>query len=68
VSTGAQYVVAAYAVVLGALLLYVVVVGMRLARLGRQAELLARLVEEEPEEAREARAAALREELEVPPR
>jgi hypothetical protein len=68
VSTGAQYVVAAYAVVLGALLLYVVVVGMRLARLGRQAELLARLVEEEPEEAREAQAAALREELEVPPR
>ena len=67
-STGAQYVVAAYAVVLGALLLYVVVVGMRLARLGRQAELLARLVEEEPEEAREAQAAALREELEVPPR
>jgi hypothetical protein len=68
VSTGAQYVVAAYAVVLGALLLYVVVVGMRLARLGRQAELLARLVEEEPEEAREAQAAALREELEVPSR
>lgn len=67
-STGAQYVVAAYAVVLGALLLYVVVVGMRLARLGRQAELLARLVEEEPEEAREAQAAAVREELEVPPR
>lgn len=47
--SGAQYVVAAYAVILAALLLYIVVVGMRLARLGRQAELLARLVEEDRE-------------------
>jgi hypothetical protein len=44
-STGAQYVVAAYGVVLFALLVYVVVVGMRTARLAREAELLARLVE-----------------------
>ena len=46
-STGAQYVVAAYALVLGALLIYTVVVGMRTARLAREAELLARLVERE---------------------
>ena len=50
-STGAQYVVAAYAVVLFALLIYVVVAGMRTARLAREAELLARLVEREDAEA-----------------
>jgi CcmD family protein len=44
-STGAQYVVAAYGVVLLGLLVYVVVLGMRTARLAREAELLARLVE-----------------------
>jgi hypothetical protein len=49
VSTGAQYVVAAYGVVLFALLVYVVVVGMRTARLAREAELLARLVERDDE-------------------
>ena len=46
-STGAQYVVAAYGVVLFGLLLYVVVLGLRGARLAREAELLARLVERE---------------------
>jgi CcmD family protein len=45
VSTGAQYVVAAYGVVLFGLLMYVVVLGLRTARLAREAELLARLVE-----------------------
>lgn len=44
-STGAQYVVAAYGVVLFGLLMYVVVAGMKSARLAREAELLARLVE-----------------------
>ena len=44
-STGAQYVVAAYAVVLFALLVYVLVLGLRTARIAREAELLARLVE-----------------------
>lgn len=44
-STGAQYVVAAYGVVLFGLLMYVVVLGLRTARLAREAELLARLVE-----------------------
>ncbi|HEX2503953.1 MAG TPA: hypothetical protein VHK00_08415 [Miltoncostaeaceae bacterium] len=44
-STGAQYVVAAYGVVLFGLLLYVVVLGLRTARLAREAELLARLAE-----------------------
>ena len=43
-STGAQYVVAAYGVVLFGLLMYVVVLGLRTARLAREAELLARLV------------------------
>jgi hypothetical protein len=44
-STGAQYVVAAYGVVLFALVMYAVVVGLRSARLAREAELLALLVE-----------------------
>jgi hypothetical protein len=42
-----EYVAAAYGVILFALLLYVVVAGMRSARLAREAELLARLVERE---------------------
>jgi hypothetical protein len=45
-----EYVTAAYGVVLFALLIYVVVVGMRSARLAREAELLARLVEREEAE------------------
>jgi len=49
VSTGAQYVVAAYGVVLFGLLMYVVVLGLRTARLAREAELLARLIEREGE-------------------
>jgi CcmD family protein len=58
VSTGAQYVVAAFGVVLVALLVYVVVLGLRTARLAREGELLARLVEHEgpaagPEPARD---------------
>jgi len=44
-----EYVAAAYGVILFALLLYVVVVGLRSARLAREAELLARLVEREEE-------------------
>jgi hypothetical protein len=44
-STGGQYVAAAYAVVLFGLLLYVVVVGLRTARIAREAELLSRIVE-----------------------
>ncbi len=46
-SSGAQFVVAAYGVVLFALLVYVVVLGLRTARVAREAELLARLVERE---------------------
>lgn len=38
-----QYVVAAYAVIWVLLLLYIVSLGMRTARLGREAELLARM-------------------------
>lgn len=45
-----EYVAAAYGVILFALLLYVVVAGMRSARLAREAELLARLVEREQAE------------------
>lgn len=44
-STGAQYVTAAYGVVLFALLMYVVVIGLKSARMAREAELLALLVE-----------------------
>lgn len=43
--SGDEYVYAAYGVILFALLLYVVVIGLRSARLAREAELLARLVE-----------------------
>ncbi len=53
-STGAQYVVAAYAVVLFALIMYAVVVGLRSARLAREAELLALLVERREDEADES--------------
>ena len=49
-----EYVAAAYGVILFALLLYVVVVGLRSARLAREAELLARLVEREEVERDEA--------------
>ena len=56
-STGAQYVVASYGVVLFALLMYVVVVGLKSARLAREAELLARLVEREVEPEPESGAA-----------
>jgi CcmD family protein len=43
VSTGAQYVVAAYAVIWFGLLVYVLLIGARTARIGREVELLARL-------------------------
>jgi type II secretory pathway component PulM len=46
-STGAQYVVVAYGVVLFGLVMYLVAVGARSARLQREAELLARLVARE---------------------
>ena len=63
-STGAQYVVAAYGVVLFALVMYLVAVGARSARLQREAELLARLVERQagldPEPERPPQAAATR--------
>lgn len=45
-SGGDQYVVAAYAVIWVVLMLYVVVNGMKTAKLAREAELLARLVAE----------------------
>lgn len=41
---GSQYLAAAYGVVLAALILYVVVSGLRSARLAREAEVLARIV------------------------
>jgi hypothetical protein len=44
--SGTAYVVAAHAVIVAGLLLYVVAVALRSARLAREAELLARLVEE----------------------
>ena len=44
-STGSQYVVAAYAVIWFVLLLYVIVAGARTARIAREVELLTRLVE-----------------------
>ena len=44
-SDGAKYVVAAYGVVLFALVMYVVAIGMKAGRMARETELLARLVE-----------------------
>lgn len=43
--SGGEYVAAAYGVVVFALLIYVVVIGMKAARQARETELLARLVE-----------------------
>ena len=48
-STGAQYVVAVYAVIWFVLLLYVVYAGARMARISREIELLARVVEPDEE-------------------
>jgi CcmD family protein len=45
-SGGTQFVVSAYAVIWVVLLLYVVVLGLRSARLAREAELLVRLLDE----------------------
>ena len=44
-SEGAKYVVAAYGVVLFALVMYAVAIGMKAGRMAREAELLARLVD-----------------------
>ena len=65
-STGAQYVTAVYGVALFALLLYVVVVGLRSSRVAREAELLARLVEREHEDADTAIAAPQSDPVEAP--
>lgn len=54
--SGSEYVVAAYAVVMLALLVYVLVIALRTARIQREAELLARLVERELEPSPEAEA------------
>jgi hypothetical protein len=55
--SGEEYVYAAYGVVLFGLLLYVVVIGLRSARLAREAELLARLVERDADAADDPRPA-----------
>ena len=44
-SSGAQFVIAAYAVIWFGLVMYVVVIGARTARLARELELLGRIVE-----------------------
>ncbi len=56
--SGEEYVYAAYGVLLFALILYVVVTGLRSARTAREAELLARLVERDLPEPRDEPAAA----------
>ena len=57
-SGGDQYVVAAYAVIWVVLMLYVVVNGMKTAKLAREAELMSRLVAESEGDAGSAPAAA----------
>jgi CcmD family protein len=49
VSGGSQYVVAAYAVIWFVLMLYVVLAGLRTARMTREVELLSRLVDDTSE-------------------
>ncbi len=44
---GAQFVVAAYAVIWVGLLLYIVSIGLKLARMAREIELIGRLVGED---------------------
>lgn len=51
-NSGNGYVIAAYAVIWFLLMLYVVVTAARTSRIGRQVELLTRLVEERSEEER----------------
>jgi CcmD family protein len=48
VSTGEKYLAAAYLVVFGAVLLYVVLIAMKLARIERELAELARIVKERP--------------------
>ena len=57
-NSGDEYVYATYGVVLFALLLYVVVVGLRSARTAREAELMARLVQREAPGVEDAQVAA----------
>jgi CcmD family protein len=49
VSTGAQYVVAVYAVIWFVLMLYVLSLAARTQRISREVELLARLVQQRPQ-------------------
>ena len=49
-SSGSQFVVAAYAVILFVLVMYMVVIAMKSARIGREVELLARIVERDRSE------------------
>lgn len=44
-SSGAQFVVAAYAVILFALVMYVVVLALKSARIAREVELLSRILD-----------------------
>jgi CcmD family protein len=60
VSTGSQYVVAAYAVIWFVLLLYVLAIAARTARISREVELLARLAEERAEDEDGRRSAGAR--------
>jgi CcmD family protein len=48
VSTGEKYVVAAYLVLFAALLLYVALIAMKLTRIQRELDELARLAKERP--------------------
>lgn len=45
---GAQFVVAAYAVIWVGLLLYIMSIGLKLARMAREIELIGRLVGDDP--------------------
>jgi CcmD family protein len=47
-STGEKYLAAAYLVVFGAVLLYVVLIALKLARIERELAELARIVKERP--------------------
>lgn len=58
-SSGAQFVVASYAVILFGLVMYVVVLALKSARISREVELLSKILERRHEDQRESEGGAL---------
>lgn len=58
-SSGAQFVVASYAVILFGLVMYVVVLALKSARISREVELLSKILDRRHEDERESEGGAL---------